>query len=78
MICSFFQVAKALDKVGRFSDLEYIIKCAMSSVQFSGVKIYQRELDFLGVTACYCNGNIAAAFNVIRVILLRNTGEKHT
>ena len=50
----------------------------MGSVQFSGIKIYQRELDFLGITACYCNGNIAAAFSVIRVVLLRKQGEKHT
>ena len=49
----------------------------MSSAQFSGIKIYQRELDFLGVTACYCNENLTAAFNVIRVVLLRNAGEKH-
>ncbi|CAB4025381.1 Hypothetical predicted protein, partial [Paramuricea clavata] len=70
-------VARTFYKVGRFSDLEYIIKCAMSSAQFSGIKIYQRELDFLGVTACYCNGNLTAAFNVIRVVLLRNADCKH-
>lgn len=72
-----FQVARTFYKVGRFADLEYIVKCAMSSAQFSGIKIYQRELDFLGVTACYCNGNLTAAFNVIRAVLLRHTGEKY-
>jgi hypothetical protein len=49
----------------------------MSSAQFSGIKIYQRELDFFGVTACYFNGNLSTAFNIIRVVLLRNTGEEY-
>ena len=48
----------------------------MSSAQFSGIKIYQRELDFLGVTACYFNGNFDAAFSMIRVVLLRKTGKE--
>ncbi|XP_046844489.1 general transcription factor 3C polypeptide 3-like isoform X1 [Xenia sp. Carnegie-2017] len=71
------QVARVLHSASRLSELEHIIKCAMSALQFSGIKIYQRELDFLGVTASYCNGNLSAAFDVLRVVLIRDTNCIH-
>ena len=55
--------------------MEYIIKCAMSSVRFAYFREYQRELDYLAVTACYLNGSLDTAFNIIRVVINRNRGE---
>ena len=47
----------------------------MSSVRFAYFREYQRELDYLAVTACYLNGSLDTAFNIIRVVINRNRGE---